>query len=123
MISGSLNPESANQPAKVYPALIGWSGAARKSSVLVVVAGTSLPWFELKVTIRVFADQPANSSMLVLGVYSPEASPILVASGVSFESYQPVISYPARISVAGSCNFPEVTSLAELGITGPPLES
>ena len=55
-----MRPLLANQPAKVYPALVGAVGAARiEAAVWVVVAVTAEPPLDWKVTFRVLADQMA----------------------------------------------------------------
>ena len=60
MISEPVRSLLANQPAKVYPALVGAVGAARiEEAVWVVVAVTAEPPLELKVTLSVLADQMA----------------------------------------------------------------
>ena len=60
-----MRPLLANQPAKVYPALVGAVGAARiEAAVWVVVAVTAEPPLDWKVTFRVLAVHLAKSVRL-----------------------------------------------------------
>ena len=64
-----MRPLLANQPAKVYPALVGAVGAARiEAAVWVVVAVTAEPPLDWKVTFRVLAVHFANKDKLPVRV-------------------------------------------------------
>ena len=121
MIGEPVVPESANQPAKVYPVLVGSAGAASSSPVLVVVEVTKVPEFELNVTSSSLASQPAESWMSEVGVYLAPASPILVRVSVFVESYQPVKVYPVRLTVLAKRRSPEVVPLVVAATAEPPL--
>ena len=86
-----------------------------------VVEVTKVPEFELKVTFRVFASQPANSWILEFGVYLAPASPILVRVSVFVELYQPLKVYPVRVIVSARSRSPEVVSLVVADTAEPPL--
>ena len=87
-----------------------------------MVEVTKVPEFELKVTFKVFASQPANSWILELGVYLALASPILVRVSVFVESNQPLKENPVRVTVSANSRSPEVVPLVLTVTVDPPLE-
>ena len=113
---------SGNQPAKVYPVLVGGVGSTNCSPDLVVVEVTKVPEFELNVTASSLASHPAKSAMSELGVYLAPASPILVRVRVFVESNQPVKVYPARVMASASSKSPDVVPLVVTVTVEPPLE-
>jgi hypothetical protein len=113
---------SGNQPAKVYPVLVGEVGATKSSPVLVVVEVTKVPELELNVTASSLASHPAKSAMSELGVYLTPASPILVRVRVFVESNQPRKLYPVRETVLARRVSPEVVVLVVAATADPPSE-